>query len=164
MALHIRDNKIMTEDEARDNDIANVFAYILTIGIAIVFIFWILMRVVIFTSLFVFSPGVLIMALATNFAEFSTGDLWLYSVIISSFTGGIFYGLWKKDGILAYLGAAIVCSIILFASYKASSHDSPNFVEKTITLMVWDVLESDSSEEETSSKTEAEESSGVNHE
>jgi len=164
MALHIKDNKIMTEKEAFDSSIAKVFAYIITAGIAIFFIIWLLIRIVLFTSLFVFSPGVLIMSIMTNFLELSTGQLWGSSIVISSIILGVLYYLIKKEGLLAYLGAAVICSIILFASYKASSHDSPNFVEKSITLMVWDVLEPNSSEDESSSKTEAEESSDVYNE
>ena len=158
MALHIRDNKIMTEKEAFDDSIAKVFAYIVTAGLALVFIIWLLIRVVLFTSLFVFSPGVLVMSLITNFVDLSTGQLWLFSIIISSIICLSFYLLRKIDGLKAYLGLVILSSIILFVSYRHSSSDSPNFAKRTVTTMVWNVLDSDDSEEE-SSVTEGESSS-----
>ena len=142
MALIIRDNKIMTEEEAMNDTIAGCFAKLFVAGMVIVVAIWLLTRIVIYSSLFVFSPGVLIMSLVSTFTDLSTAQLWIFSVIVSLVIGFGLYIHSKEQAIQIYLCVAVLCSCILFIGYLSSSSSKPNFIEKTITVMTSKVLDS----------------------
>ena len=140
MALIIRDNKIMTEKEAMDDTIAGCCAKLFTAVIVIGMALWLLTRIVIYSSLFVFSPGVLIMSLVSTFIDLSTAQLWIFSVIVSLIIGLGLLIHSKEKSIQIYLGVAVLCSCILFFGCITSSSSKPNFIEKTITVMTSKVL------------------------
>lgn len=142
MALIIRDNKIMTEEEAMNDTIAGCFAKSLVAGMVIVIAIWLLTRIVIYSSLFVFSPGVLIMSLVSTFTDLSMGQLWVFSIIVSLVIGLYLFIHSKKQSIQIYLGVAVLCSCILFFGCLSSSSSTPNFIKKTIAVMTSKALDS----------------------
>ena len=142
MALIIRDNKIMTEKEAMNDTIAGCFAKMFVAGMVIAIAIWLLTRIVIYSSLFIFSPGVLIMSLVSTFTNLSMVQLWIFSVIVSFVIG---FGLFihsKEKSIQIYIGVAVLCSCILFFGCLSSSSAKPNFIQKTITVMTSKALDS----------------------
>lgn len=103
MALYIKDNRILTQEEKNNEEMGDgcASAVMLFIGV-----------------LFVLSPGILITSLFATFIDFTTSQLWGAAIVASiAVIIGIAILLGGNDVIKGYLITALCCSLFMFIIY-----------------------------------------------
>ena len=103
MALYIRGNRILTQEEKNNEDMGDGCASAVLLFLAV---------------LFVLSPGILITSLLSTFIDFTTSQLW-GTAIVSSIVIGICVA-WINGGndiVKGYLITALCCSLFMFVYY-----------------------------------------------
>lgn len=109
MALYIKGDRILTEDEKNREDIGEGCGA---------------MVILILGVLFILSPGIIITSLLNLIIDFTTGQLW-GSAIVGSIIVAIFLAcIWGSENISkTYLGTAVISTVFMIVVYLFSPNN-----------------------------------------
>ena len=103
MALYIRGNRILTQEEKNNEDMGDGCASAVLLFLAV---------------LFVLSPGILVTSLLSTFIDFTTSQLWGTAIVSSIVIGiGVAWLNGGNDIVKGYLITALCCSLFMFIYY-----------------------------------------------